>query len=259
MLIFFSGGLDSTLLAYDVLTCPERYGISLEGSPVLILLTAAFSPEERREKRRNLRKLVERIGGINPRVRVEHQIVVVPRYLGSYERKLDVVEGSAEIHTAARPTGSTTSLLRQYMTSHYTPGLHLFLASVAINFLHRDITGILPHHNRPQAFWGFKFEGPVWEAMDRGEGAPSDTTWDFVDAMNKVTVTLGHNPSPLFRAPWIENRMDRYQTVVLANKLGVPIGMTSSCINGWMVNCGHCRQCMVRNQALAAYKSVYGY
>ena len=257
MLLFFSGGLDSTVLGWDILTCPARYGISLEGRPILTLLTAAFSPEERRTKRKNLRGLVEAMRGINPRVEVEHRIVVVPSYLISYDRKLDVVEGSVEIHTAARPNGSSVSLTRQYMSSHYTPGLHLFLATVAINLLHRDVDGLSPHHNPPQAFWGFKFEGPVWEAIEAGQGARSDTTREFVDATNNLADTLGHSPTPVFRAPLLENRMDRYQTVVLAKQLGVPIEMTSSCINGWMANCGHCRQCMVRNQALAAYSAKH--
>lgn len=257
MLLFFSGGLDSTVLGYDILTCPERYGIALEGQPVMVLLTAAFSPEERRQKRRNLKPLVEKMRGLNPRVEVEHKIVLIPSYMGSYERKLTVVEGSVDPHTAARPNNSTVSILRQGMNSHYTPGLHMFLGSVAINLFHRDVSGFLPSHNRPQAFWGFKFEGPVWESMDRGEGSKSDTTWEFVDSMNTVADSLGHSPTPIFRAPLLENRMDRYQTIVLAKKLGVPIEMTSSCINGWMAQCGHCRQCMIRNQALAAYDATH--
>ena len=255
MLLFFSGGLDSTVLAYDILTCPERYGISLEGQPTMTLLTAAFSPEERTQKRKNLKTLVQGMRTLNSRVAVEHKIIVVPSYFGSYDRDLSVVEGSVEIHTAARPNGSSVSLTRQYRSSHYTPGLHMFLASVAISLFHKE--GTAPHHNRPQAFWGFKFEGPVWEAMDAGQGAQSDTTGEFVDATNRLVETMGHSPAPFFRAPLLENRMDRYQTVVLAKALGVPIELTSSCINGWMAQCGHCRQCMVRNQALAAYDATH--
>ena len=69
MLLFFSGGLDSTVLAYDILTCPERYGISLEGQPTMTLLTAAFSPEERTQKRKNLKTLVQGMRTLNPRGR----------------------------------------------------------------------------------------------------------------------------------------------------------------------------------------------
>lgn len=257
MLLFFSGGLDSTTLGYDVLQCPERYGISLEGQPVMSLLTAVFSPEERTQKRRNLKELTGLMAGNNRRVKVEHHFVLIPKYMVSYNRPLSVIEGSADPHTAARRHTSSVSVMRQAMGSPYTPGLHMFMASVAVNILHRTYEGVIPHHNRPQAFWGFKFEGPEWEAMDRGEGSPSDTTPEFVNSMTVAAETFGHPATPVFRAPFLENRMDRYQVVALAHKLGVPTELTSSCINGWMAQCGHCRQCMVRNQALAAYNAAH--
>lgn len=226
----------------------------------MTLLTVCFSKKEKLGKKENLRPLLTQMRKLNSRVTLEHKIVVAPSYLLSFVPKVPVVEGSALVSSGVASPGFSISVQRQAETLHYTAGLHMFLASVAVNILHRHYPGYVPHHNRPKAFWGFQFEGPAWEAMDRGEGAPSDTTPDFVRKLNALVDTFGHrsSASPVFCAPFLDNRMDRYQTLVLANRLGVPIELTSSCTTGWKAECGHCRQCVTRNQALSAYAAVYG-
>lgn len=250
-ILFFSGGLDSTTLAFDILNCPSRYGISQEGKnrPRLLLLTAAFTPEEVELTEERLKPLVSAMRDVG-RMEVVHEVVYVEG-MTSYEVEIPVPHGSLDVHPAVMDSRSAS---RHVMGVHYTPGLHSYLASIAINRHHS--TYHQPHHNSEVAFWGFKLEGPVWEAQDAGTIARSDTTPEFVETLNRMSESLGHPETLRFRAPFLENRMDRYQVLDLAYALKMPVDATSSCVTGWHANCGYCWQCVIRNQAKAAWAAA---
>lgn len=240
--VFFSGGIDSTVLAYDVAKNPERYGISIERSSPLILLTAAVGVEPER-KAELLGPLVDGLCEVSS-LEIQHVVEKVP--LVSYDPPIRVLHGSLQFGPVAAET-QTAGRIRQ--STNYTAGLHLWLASVAIN-LEAQLP-VFPHHNSPTAFWGFQFDGPSWEDFDHGRMVPNDTSPTFVRKLDELSGYSGHNPSLRFRAPFLENRMDRLQILRMGLKLGVPLDKTSSCTTGWMAACGHCRQCVVRAQALA--------
>lgn len=252
--VLFSGGLDSTTISYDVGKNPFRYGLSRETGWELILLTGVFSPEERAKKEADLSDLVAEIEGVSL-LPVRHEFLEVPDVFGSFAPEIPVLRGSVNLNSPMEQKGGSSSQ-RALQSYPYTPGLHLLYASAAVNLLLRART---PHHTRPVVLCGFKYEGFGWDLHDSGRLANSDTSPVFIEKLNQlVEVSVEGVLAPRFRAPFLESRMDRYAVLEMAYSLGVPVEKTSSCIQGWMQNCGHCIQCVVRNQAMAAYKAVTG-
>lgn len=242
--LLFSGGIDSTVLAYDLVTCPERYGVPRSGHH-LTLLTMAGARGKRRALSRlvTLLQLHARIHEVP--VTVEHRIVRTERHLLVEAPVTAPKEGS--LLTFGAKAGPFTTA-RMSAMSPYTPSLHLFAAGVAAN-----IAGAVqePHWTPEQVFWGFQMDGAAWEAWDAGTLPRNDTSPAFVAALNEASKHSGHARPALFRAPYLENRMDRAMVIRLGMSLGVPFEETSSCTLGWMRACGACARCVARTQAFA--------
>jgi len=236
--VFFSGGIDSTTLAFDVAKNPWRYGISPKTEDFR-LLTAYMGKEKPAHLGRLATKIREEaewteFAGFS------HEFVDATSLFDF--QKSDIPHGGA---------GTMTPLSTKYQPDlqsiSYAPGLHTLLATVAYN---REWFGrSLSAFSDPQAFFGFQYDGPIWNEVDKGTVTPNDVSPDYIAALNTLVRVSGPRPGVRFRAPFLENRMDRVHILELAITIGVPLTWTSSCEQGWMVNCGYCGQCLRRMKA----------
>lgn len=236
-LVFFSGGIDSVALAWDVATHPYRYGVADVESSHLILLSYTESGQ-RAKKTKNLRPLLSALERVS-KLPIEHRVeeCTIPEYV-----PLDIVRGGM---SALDP-----------LSAQYTPdiaampfcaGQIMWAASYAINFLRELEQPFSPE----LALFGFQYDGPSWKQHDEGRLRKNDVSPEFVAGLNAIAKATGETHVS-FRAPFLENRMDRTQVVQLAMEVGVPLHLTSSCIAGWKKNCGVCAQCMRRQRTFKA-------
>ena len=238
-LLFWSGGLDSTTLAFDIAKHPWRYGIEIgKGSPSLVLVTYGVD----KKKRTGMRKLWDTLPNVKE-----------PGWLGLEWTEIAVPFPKEEV---VRRTWSTAHPLATGVDAEhmpFTPGLHLFLASYAVNRLRQEADQ-LRGHEKAQAFFGFQYNAPEWDRFDSGELPDNDTSPDFIAALNAVVEASGE--SVVFKAPFLDKRMTKPMIGQMAAEIGVPVSATSSCIYGWNEDCGTCPQCMLKGSAMVAFAKV---
>lgn len=240
-LVYFSGGIDSTVLAFDVAKNPHRYGVVKGKRTKLFLLSYTELSDEHRnaakdieKKRKCLDPIVKAITKVS-KLEVEH--IVHPCDLENHQQEPEPEGGMV----------SADALVSQYrpdiLALPFTPGQLIWASAYAVNYL-REV-------NQPwwkeQAMWGFQWDGPRWRMYDEGKLRRTDISPDFVAALNSV-VHAGGEDNIVFRAPYLENRMDRTQIVLMGQEIGVPLHLTSSCTRGFKANCGYCVQCMRRQR-----------
>ncbi len=232
-LIYFSGGIDSATLAVDVSRYPHRYGVSPEGRDLILF---SYTSDDPAKKRKNLVPLVNVIHNVaTPWANIRHEVVHCP--LKQYEVK-EWQDGGAQSLDPA-----ITKYKPDIDALPYCAGQIVWAAGVAMNILRTERTQ--PYGPR-QALFGFQFDGPRWKAADAGKLRPLDITPKFVASLNSVAKAAGE--PIVYRAPFLENRMDRTQIVRLGLELKVPWEHTTSCVEGWRVQCGYCNQCLRRER-----------
>ncbi len=247
-ILLFSGGIDSTTLAFDIAKNPHRYGIAGGGSllgaewPTLLLVTHGTGEGKFGE---DIAWLVSILKQSGVKLDIAHEWVNSSGVLRPYPPSRMPAHGHSSLHPYA--SGYKSDIL----SLPYTSGLHTWLAAVCTNWVD-TYDGILgsSEFSNPKVFFGFQWDGPIWEVYDDGRNTPTDTTPQFIDALNVLSKAAG-GPTPVeFCAPFLHNRMDRRMIVELARDLEVPLHATSSCAHGWGVNCGKCHQCLIRYAAL---------
>lgn len=247
--LLFSGGIDSTTLAYDIVINPFRYGITGNRSatggvnPCLLLVTDAGVRDTR--KHDDLHDVVSdlrKVGGLP----IEHVFVNAHEHLTTYAPSLIAMQGHSSLHPFA------SQYQPDIASMPFTPGLMSWLAIIASNLLVSNESEVgTSEFTSPLVYMGYQWDGPIWEKYDAGETVETDTTPEFVEALNILSRASGSIVG--FRAPFLDTRMDRRMIVQLAQSLKVPLHKTSSCIQGWKKNCGICHQCMLRG---AAFKGL---
>jgi 7-cyano-7-deazaguanine synthase in queuosine biosynthesis len=247
VVVLFSGGLDSTTVAWDVVSNPFRYGLNQEDNEPVHLLTAAFSPEEVEKKATDLYPLIREIRAIDEDRTISHHVVEVPAIMESYTPDIQVPMSAMRILGPGERGSQLSSDRRKSLSLVFTPGLHLYLMSVAENLLS---VPRLPFHGKQSILAGFQYEPETWDLHDAGRLDDSDTSPEWVAAVNKV---LSMSPaSVVFRAPFLEQRMTKLDILDLAMHVGVPVEETSSCLTGWKKACGYCGACIARSRTEAA-------
>ena len=230
--VFFSGGIDSTTLAFDIAMNPHRYGV--QGT--LYLLTYG-----KKGSKDNFFSLVNDIRMSAPNTDIVH--LVRDPHLKEYpqETVMDVAEVLDPLAVGETQFCSTLP---------HTPGLHLWMASWAINVLSNSQERI----SEPlKAFFGFHFGTPAWVKIDKEDFAKTDAGPEFIAGMNSLSRSCGMDVH--FHAPFLYSRSRKVDIVRLGKELGVPYSKTSSCIQGFKVDCGKCAQCIIHNSTV---KAVYG-
>lgn len=232
--LFFSGGIDSTTLAFDVARNPWSYGLERKAP---LQLVHAGTPAK--DKLADLEKIVKALCAVSE-LDIEfgclddgHLMVspgaTVPR------------EGGPESLTPIihRDTADVGSIV-------YTPGWMLWMAAVAVNRLAGE-SHQYGAYNPAQAFIAHQWDGPVWRKIAAGKKLRYDCMPEFFVHAQRAIESTGEKV--WLRCPFLENRMDRRMIVQHAETLGVPLHLTSSCLIGWKKNCGLCAPCILRGMA----------
>ena len=100
---------------------------------------------------------------------------------------------------------------------------------------------------------------------DEGKVAMKDTTPEFLEIMNKMQKHATNDGIYMIIAPLIDK--DKPETVEIGNKLKVPFELTYSCYVGApfkdekLIHCGYCSNCMQRKKAFhfSTVKDPSGY
>lgn len=238
--VFFSGGIDSVVLAYDVASFPHRYGV--DPAYTSLFLIHVGNPPRGSKQRKDLDALVR---DIRSKSRFDVQIKYKPDGLQCFPGEKQAPLGGPE---SLSPILSRAP--KDLAVISYTPGWSLWMAAVAMNELSQ-----FPHQtgaaNPEQGFIGHQWNAPVWRAIDEGQKLPYDCLPEFFEHANRAMKAC--NERVVLRTPFLENRMDRLMIVQLGVDLGVPFERTSSCSLGWKKECGLCSQCILR---LSAFKTV---
>lgn len=229
--LFFSGGIDSTALAWDVGVNPFRYGV--EDDETLYLVTCGG-----REKKRQLARLVTELRK-KSRLDVDHRVVDDGLY---FEKPEPPTKGGFQ---TLNPISSRYP--RDLASTPYTPGWMLWMAAYAVNLLYSVGDCHSDRDNPPQVLIAHQWNGPVWRELEEGKKMAYDCLPEFFVHLNAAIQASGERVR--VRCPFLESRTNRVQIVELARSLEVPLNLTSSCVHGWMKNCGVCASCILRNNA----------
>jgi hypothetical protein len=232
-MITLSGGADSTILSLDVAAHPWRYGVTVSEETELVLLTASHAP---RKTKKDLKPIVDFIRG-KAVMDVVHLVVDDPLEADSMDRPK--LGGQAVLNPGITPSKADEG------TWAFTPGWYLWMAGIAINKMDNMDD---QEFNPEQFFISHQWDGPIWQAYDEGRFSSGDDSAEFYELLNKAAkMSRAHVK---FRAPYMENRMNKVQVLQMGLEIGAPIELTSSCRYGWMERCGVCAQCIARFTAL---------
>lgn len=241
-IIIYSGGMDSTVLAYDIIQRPYAYGLTPAKDEYLRLVTFHKLDE------RPLKNLSPILASLSKEAAYSEWagVDVTPAHCPLLEfASKPMPEGGHATHSPLLskfgPDRSSLSV---------APGLHQWIASIALNVA--AVKDPIPANGPRSIFFGFQADAPFWEQWDEApKKLRHDASPAFVDSLNKLVST-----TPIyvkFRAPFLENRMDKLHVVKLGLRNGVPFSRTSSCVTSWNPKgCGLCYQCVVRAKALTA-------
>lgn len=115
--------------------------------------------------------------------------------------------------------------------------------------------GIASENGIKEVYASFQFDKKEWIVYDGLKrkskfGAP-DLTPRFLLYMNKLA-DFNYKTKIVFKAPYIEKRLDCKQIVEIGRKLNIDYSNTYSCryyVNG--AKCGTCEQCIIREERLS--------
>lgn len=231
--ITFSGGIDSTVLAFDIVQHPYRYGIEVTDDPVYLLSVGD------KTKRQLLKPLVTELRKVS-KFKLEH--VVKPALLDP-EPTVPLQQRVAMSTLQPSVQGYEPDMAAM----PYSPGLTMLFGAYAMNLAAKNKR---QPFNAEQVFFGFHYSGPQWNAHDVDELGENDTSPKTIKLLDELSAAAGE--TIWVRAPYLENRMDKTAIVQLGLEVGAPLTKTSSCMNGWMKKCGTCFQCMLRRAIFVA-------
>jgi hypothetical protein len=229
-LVYFSGGIDSTTLAWDLATRPHRYGIADRNSRLVLLTSTGGKLATKAKQLDSLVTDIHRasVGGVD--------LQVIHNPLQGDEPEDTYQGGMQTIHPE-----NAGEYGPDYDAFPYSPGLTMWLVAMGCNVMSQMSR---PPFGKQKAFFGFMLDGVLWNQYDKGGHRTTDTSVDYVRAINKA-ISISDNTMEV-RAPFLDHRMDKSMIVKLAQEIGVPLTKTSSCIRGWKVDCGICGQCIRR-------------
>lgn len=225
--VFFSGGIDSSVLAYDIAKRPFAYGVDFAHEDLVFV---TYGEDGRKRANRFAHTLTR-----------DTQVAASVRWFESPLESYRPAMVPAAGHGTLVPSVGPYTWDRRSMP--YTAGLMTWLASLAFNIVY----GWELPHGKPQVYFGFQYEPQAWAAYDQRGLAANDTSPAYVEALNRLSRAAGEPAH--FRAPFLDNRMSRYQIVELGQALKVPLRATHSCVMLPDAHCGRCCQCIKRDLA----------
>lgn len=217
--VAYSGGIDSTVVAYDA--------VSVFGRKNVVLLNAHVGRPTDSLAQRNMSFHAKRLG-----VKYYSIPVQIPECVrGASNILLDKPDLS--IYDVTDDPGSDYALSQEILFDDYAPGMYTILwAILGAKAMSLGCTTV--------------FTGCY--AADTGSAEYDtlypDTDARFVDVLNTYRLQIWGKSAPVFRSPLISKE----DTVALGRELGVDFSKTHSC--GFIPACDVCLDCIARKELL---------
>ena len=222
-MIILSGGLDSSVVAYQVKSkSPKK------------IKSIFFNYGQRTLEQEEFasRKISKNIGA-------EFIKVDVP-WLGKISPSL-INKPEKNVHETTEKDMEDIKKEKKDITNWWIPCRNSLFINIALAYAESEY---LTKKEIYDVYLGIKDEGNV---------AMKDTTPEFLEVMNKMQEHATNDGIYKIIAPLIHN--DKPETVEIGNKLKVPFELTYSCYvgapfkDGKLVHCGYCSNCMQRKKA----------
>lgn len=238
-LLFFSGGIDSTVLLTDMTKNPHRYAIG-EGERLYVVTYGKESVLKKRRKQ--LKPIIDHVSK-------KSAVRIVQKFIPS---SLIGIPANNVPHEGQNLQPSIDGDAWQKTTMPFTPGLYIALAGVAVNILGTSNGNLSDLDSWPYiGYFGFQYSREEYERADNDNDAYNDTSPAFIAKMNDLVKNSILGIDIRFRAPYLEARMTKEHIVKMGLEIGAPLHLSSSCIQGFGVDCGYCCHCL-RRAALRA-------
>jgi len=216
-IIILSGGLDSSVVAYQV---KKTYNN----------IKCIFFDYNQRTK-----ELEEKAAKtISNNIKAEFIKVEIP-WLGKISTSM--INKKEEIKETTEKDMEDVKKEKEDILNWWIPCRNSLFINIAL--AHAEYYD-LSNKGKYDVFLGIKDEGKV---------AMKDTTPEFLEIINKMAEHATHNGNYKIIAPLINK--DKPETVKIGTELGVPFELTYSCYKGEPdgSHCGYCSNCMQRKKA----------
>ena len=221
-IIILSGGLDSSVVAYQV----EELNPNKIKSIFFNYNQRTLKQEEFAAKQ------------ISNKIRAEFIRVDIP-WLGKISTSL--INTKEEVHKTTEKDMENIEKEKQDILNWWIPCRNSIFINIALAYAESEY---LKNKEIYDIYMGIKDEGKV---------AMKDTTPEFLEVMNKMQKHATNDGIYKIIAPLINK--DKPETVEMGNKLKVPFELTYSCFKGEpfknkkLFHCGYCSNCMQRKKA----------
>jgi 7-cyano-7-deazaguanine synthase in queuosine biosynthesis len=112
-------------------------------------------------------------------------------------------------------------------------------------------------HNIPTLLTGHQLEEYEFDELDTYRARTEDVGPYFIDRLNLMT-EVGFKNRVKISAPWLDMRLSKYHIVKIGRELGVDLeNKTYSCY--FYPPCGKCGNCIIRQKALTVIASKAGF
>lgn len=228
--ILYSGGLDSFVLATDMIANPFRYNV--DEVPALIHFTGE-------------NKVYKHVTGLVKKHQLPFLNTLAKKWYLNAEVELEVIncDDFTFMKSSEEPQPLTVEWSHDSYKQGVNPGQHLIFLSIAFAYassLESD-----------RVYAAFQLTAERWKKFDEEDpDETSDDNPDFIEAVNNMSLVGGILPSQMLYTPFIDARMSKSDIIQLGLSLGVPMKYSHSCT--WDVKpCGACMSCITFNRATA--------
>ena len=222
-IIILSGGLDSSVVAYQVKSqAPERIKSVFFNYGQRALIQEEFAA-----------------GEISKRIKAEFIRIDIP-WLGRISPSL-INRQEQDVHKTTEKDIEDIKKEKEDITNWWIPCRNSLFINIALAYAE---SYYLKNKEIYDIYIGIKDEGKV---------AMKDTTPKFLEVMNRIQEHATNDGIYKIIAPLIDK--DKPETIEMGNKLKVPFELTYSCYVGApfknknLVHCGYCSNCMQRKKA----------
>lgn len=224
--VFFSGGVDSTTLLWDLHLSPHRYGIH----PPRSLRAVHFDWGHRD------------LGVVKRSI--HSSLIPDEVFLQTFQNLLHARGRDNQWEHPHPDVGESPEIFwkRFYQgKSAYVPFLQPALTFLWLNCF----IGVNQDIEELHLWFAFQDEPEVWKIYDETE-TPwwGETTMEWLSSFEDMLEVIS-TPYPIeTHAPWLEHRLSRSDVVKIALEIGVPLKFTSSCTAlDFPDRCGKCSRC----------------
>lgn len=235
--IYWSGGLDSTVLLYDLALHPYRYGHT-DDEPLEVLVIASDTTHKERITTPILGDLRERV-----KWRQDHGYSALSPNLSFVDDGLFCRKSAPPMKGGVQSTQpGLTHFMPDVLLASFTYGWTIWQGVFGMNWiLEKDPIDETSEWRRRKIYLGHQQDRPWWQQYDRNElPYTSDLSPEYVRKVNVLLDVEGVEMA----CPFMDTRMAKVDIVQMGIEVGVPLEKTYSCMRGGPVECGVCSSCL---------------